>query len=253
MVFVERDELEKAIMDKIGQMSPPSNAGYIEKTTPVVSFGDFTISKIATLGINPSSNEFMGKNGLLSADKKRLADWENGKPADVDVWFNCQNYFRGPNAYWRWFQPLEDLLNSVGASYKENACHLDLSPWATFPSFSQLSPEQQKNLLIHDTALLDWQIIESPIKIVLFNGRKVYETIQSSKNYHLQEIDEFSYRGGGKDLTSKLISGDGPRGESIFGWTVNLQALKATIEEKNFVLSQLSNWLKSQIDLEKLN
>jgi hypothetical protein len=69
----------------------------------------------------------------------------------------------------------------------------------------------------------------------------------------LQEIDEFSYTGGGKNLTSKLISGDGPQGESIFGWSVNLQALKATIEEKNFVLSELSNWLKSQINPEKLN
>jgi hypothetical protein len=108
-------------------------------------------------------------------------------------------------------------------------------------------------LLAHDDELLDWQIVESPIKVVLFNGRQVYETIKNAKNYHLQEIDEFSYKGGGKNLTSKLISGDGPRGESIFGWTVNLQALKATIEEKNFVLTELSNWLKSQINLEKFS
>ena len=250
---MERDQLEKAIMEKIRHMTPPVNAGYIEETTPVVSFGDFTVARIATLGINPSSNEFMSSSGLLSNDKKRLADWENGKPADADVWLKCQNYFRGPNAYWRWFQPLEDLLSSVDSSYKKNACHLDLSPWATFPSFSQLSPLQQKNLLTHDDELLDWQIVESPIKVVLFNGRQVYETIKNAKNYHLQEIDEFSYTGGGKNLTSKLISGDGPQGESILGWTVNLQALKATIEEKNFVLSELSNWLKSQINPEKLN
>ena len=50
-----RDELENLVMEKIATMTKPADCGVIEKTTPVISFGDFTTSRIATLGINPSS------------------------------------------------------------------------------------------------------------------------------------------------------------------------------------------------------
>ena len=49
------DDLEKLTVEKIAAMTPPEGCGVIDKTTPVVSFGDFTTAKIATLGINPSS------------------------------------------------------------------------------------------------------------------------------------------------------------------------------------------------------
>jgi len=239
------DELEKQTVQKISSMTAPVGCGVIAKSTPVVSFGDFTTSKIATLGINPSSAEFLSAGQLIKGEKKRLSDEESGPAMPVDIWFHCQNYFR-TNPYWTWFRHLEELLLAVGASYKTNACHLDLSPWATDPVFSNLNPTQQQTLLNHDRDFLNWQIVESPIKTVLFNGATVYKTIEKAQNYHLQRVGEISYTSGGEKRTSDLINGDGPQGESIFGWTVNLQALKATNEERLDVMSKLAEWLKNE-------
>jgi len=239
------DELERAVLEKIEKMQAPKNCGVIEKTTPVVSFGDFTTAKIATLGINPSSAEFLTGGHLIQGEQKRLADEEFGSASPIDVWFRCKHYFLG-NPYWSWFNHLEQLLVQVGASYKFNACHLDLSPWATDPIFSKLTSEQQKTLLEHDRDFLNWQIVESRIKTVLFNGATVHKTIEASQNYHLQKVGEISYSSGGQTRTSDLINGDGPMGESFFGWTVNLQALQATNEERSDLMSKLAEWLKSE-------
>ena len=46
-------------------------------STPVTSFGNPHTSRIATLGINPSSREFLNETGnLLSGGEKRLTDFE---------------------------------------------------------------------------------------------------------------------------------------------------------------------------------
>lgn len=245
---MRHDELEQAIVEKIEAMTAPIDCGVIPQSTPVVSFGDFTTSKIATLGINPSSAEFLSAGKLIKGEKKRLADQEFGPATAIDVWFKCKHYFLG-NPYWNWFSHLEELLREVGASYKTNACHLDLSPWATDPIFSNLTATQQRTLLNHDRDLLNWQIVESPIRTVLFNGATVHATIEKAQNYYLQKVGEISYTSGGKKRTSDLINGDGPRGESIFGWTVNLQALKATAEERTEVMSKLAVWLKNECNV----
>ncbi len=244
-MYMNYVDLEPIILEKIAGMTPPKDCGVIPQTTPVVSFGDFTNSKISTLGINPSSAEFLAAGRLLQGEEKRLSDEEFGPSNPVDIWFKCKYYFLG-NPYWNWFSHLEELLLEVGASYKTNACHLDLSPWATDPVFGKLSKEQQQALLSNDRDFLNWQIVESPIRTVLFNGATVHKTIETAQNYYLQKVGEISYTSGGEKRTSDLINGDGPRGESIFGWTVNLQALKATNEERADVMSQLTSWLKDE-------
>lgn len=248
---MDMDQLEKATREKIAAMKAPAGCGVIEKTTPVVSFGDFTRARVATLGINPSSAEFLSGGKLIQGEKKRLKDEEFGPAFEGDIWFHCQHYFMA-NPYWKWFGALEELLQTVGASYKTNACHLDLSPWATDPIFGNLTPDQQKILLEHDRDFLNWQIVESPISTVLFNGATVYKTIEKAQNYYLQKVGELKYTSGGQTRTSDLINGDGPRGESFFGWTVNLQALKATNEERVDVMAKLSDWLINEGNL-KLN
>ena len=243
------DELEKLTLERIAAMTQPVDCGVIPRTTPVVSFGDFTTAKIATLGINPSSAEFMSAGKLLVGENKRLSDEEFAPFNPTDIWFKCKYYFLG-NPYWTWFSHLEELLLQVGASYKTNACHLDLSPWATDPIFGNLDAQQQQTLLSHDRDFLNWQIVESPIRTVLFNGATVYKTIEASQNYHLQKVGEITYTSGGQTRKSDLINGDGPRGESFFGWTVNLQALQATVDERKDVMSKLGDWLKNECNLD---
>ena len=134
------EQLVDFVKNKIEFMSPPKECEVIPGSTPVVSFGDFTKSKIATIGINPSSAEFSDKsknatcNGLFPAGKKRLVDLEtvgilSTDPSDDDtaetylgqegaeqIWTGCRDYFLSPNANWKWVGDLEVVLEPLSVS-----------------------------------------------------------------------------------------------------------------------------------------
>ena len=55
----------------------PTSIYVADKSTPVISFGNFEKAKIGTLGINPSPKEFFNRDNLLAPDKKRLIDLES--------------------------------------------------------------------------------------------------------------------------------------------------------------------------------
>ena len=90
---ISTERLVDFTCNKIEFMSPPRDCDVVYGSTPVVSFGDFTKAKVATIGINPSSAEFMDKsasatsNGLLPEGKKRLADAETLGLISDDPWW----------------------------------------------------------------------------------------------------------------------------------------------------------------------
>jgi len=266
--LVRPEQLTDFVINKIEFMSKPKDCNVIRGATPVVSFGDFTKSRVATIGINPSSIEFLDKsknatcNGMYPEDKKKLADLEtvgilSTDPLDDDtaqyylgsvgaetIWKGCRDYFLSPNAYWKWFGDLENILEKLSVSYKDSsACHLDLSPWATDPVFSELKPAQQKSLLLGEADFLRWQIAKSPIELLILNGAQTKESIFSLDDFDLGLIEEFTYTSGGASRTSEFFTGWGPSGVQIRGWTVNLQALQVTNDEKQGVFEQLKNFL----------
>ena len=54
--------------------APDLDLGVVAGSTPVVSFGDPVDAPVATLGINPSSSEFLDSSGaLLDGAERRLA------------------------------------------------------------------------------------------------------------------------------------------------------------------------------------
>ena len=255
--------------NKIEFMSPPRDCGVVYGSTPVVSFGDFTKAKVATIGINPSSLEFMDKsasgtsNSLLPEGKKRLADAESlglisddemdddtaeyilGSTGAREIWESCRDYFKGPHAYWSWFSDLESVLSGLSASYKDSsACHLDISPWATDPVFRDLTKEQRDCLLLGESDFLEWQIAKSNIEIVVFNGAQVYESLNSLEGFRLQNSGEITYQSGDQTRTSQLYTGIGPGFSSVYGWSLNLQELRVSKEEKKRVLDELQLWLQ---------
>jgi len=248
--MINSDDFEKEILNRISTMVPPVDAGFIPKTTPVISFGDVTLANIATLGINPSANEFMSGANLLATEKKRLADNEDYEAGPIDIWFRSRNYFMTGNAYWEWFQPLEDLLLTIGETYESysSACHLDLSPWATFPAFGKLTPAQQSNLLNHDKELLPWLLANSSIKTLLVNGRQAYETISSTNQFKLEKVGELKYLSGPSKITSDFIAGESNDGKTVLGWTLNLKAMQVSNEVRQSVMGELTKWLKAQIE-----
>ncbi len=259
------DEMTSFVCNKVQFMTPPKNCEVVIGSTPVVSFGDFMTARVGTLGINPSSREFLDSaNGsLLKPQLKRLADAESlgfwsEDPLDmeaegsslsytdaIEIWEKCRNYFNSPNAYWTWFKDLEKILQTIGFSYKDgSACHLDLSPWATDPVFSGLNKVQQQKLLLGESDFLCWQIAKSSIEKIIFNSIQAYECLQSLDAFGIEKVREISYTSGGAKRKSDLFSGYSPDGTLILGWSLNLQALQATIEEKEDVFNQLGEWLR---------
>jgi hypothetical protein len=249
-------------------MSPPRDCDVVYGSTPVVSFGDFTKAKVATIGINPSSAEFMDKsasatsNDLLPEGKKRLADAETlglisddpfdddtagyvlGASGAQDIWEKCRDYFINPNPYWSWFSDLESVLTGLSVSYKDStACHLDISPWATDPVFRDLTQEQRERLLLGESDFLEWQIAKSNIEIVVFNGAQVYESLHSLDGFKLWSAGQISYQSGDQTRTSYLYMGRGPGTSHVFGWSLNLQELRVSKEEKTRIMDELTSWL----------
>jgi len=265
-------ELVDFTCNKIEFMTPPADCGVVRGSTPVVSFGDFTKAKVATIGINPSSKEFMDTsssgttNELLPDEKKRLADYESlgilstdpldddtaqymlGADGAKEIWEGCRDYFKGPNAYWSWFSDLEMVLSGASVSYKDSsACHLDISPWATDPVFRDLDKTQQKQLLLGESDFLEWQIAKSNIGILVINGATVYESLKTLPAFNLEEFGEITYMSGERKITSKLILGSGPGLSRVCGWTLNLQELRVSKEEKQRVMEELSFRLQESI------
>nr|BAM62544.1 putative uncharacterized protein 4 [uncultured microorganism] len=173
----------------IARLRRPLPAEYVVRgSTPVLSFGNALDATVATLGLNPSRREFLDRNGrLLSGTARRLETLRSlGVPNLVSVSQStlrrvingCNNYFT-VNPY-RWFDQLESILQSVGASYYDgSACHLDLVQWATDPTWGKIPNRTIRNrLLKEDAAFLREQLTTGSFRLLLINGRGVVRPFQ---------------------------------------------------------------------------
>lgn len=157
---------------------------------PVPSFGDLTTSRVATLGLNPSNREFMDELGNeLEGTSRRfhtlrslsLKAW-----SDVDarhlcmILESCRTYFLG-NPYDRWFRILDQAVAGTSASYyaaSSGACHLDLIPYATARKWTELSAQERSSLLELAGDTLSLLLRDSPVRILILNGKSVVEHFQ---------------------------------------------------------------------------
>jgi hypothetical protein len=166
---------------------------------PVPSFGDLSRSKVATLGLNPSNREFVDEAGNeLEGPSRRfhtLTSLGLGSWSEVDarhlsmILTSCREYFIG-NPYDRWFKTLDYVISGTNASYygaSKNACHLDLIPYATVCKWTELSAKQRSSLLAASGDTLGLLLRESPVKILILNGRSVVEQFQGIAGVRLEK------------------------------------------------------------------
>ena len=106
--------------------------------------------KIITVGLNPSDKEFRENTEQPFSTELRFPHFQSDKPKSLTATLNA--YFK-TNPYKRWFNAFENVLNGIGGSYYDKekypyrALHTDIcSPWATTPTWSKLSDEEQEML-----------------------------------------------------------------------------------------------------------
>jgi hypothetical protein len=101
---------------------------------------------------------------------------------------SCRSYFEG-NPYDRWFKVLDNVLEAANVSYYDgsaSACHLDLIPYATSLKWAALTTKQRATLLRATADVLGVLIRDSPIRVLMLNGRSVVEHFEACSGARLQ-------------------------------------------------------------------
>jgi hypothetical protein len=169
---------------------------------PVISFGNLSHSKIATLGLNPSNREFVDLSGIeLDGSFRRfhslkslgITRWAQASDAHFELILeSCNDYFTG-NPYDGWFRALDNLIIGANASYYglfSAACHLDLVPYATACKWTELTSGQKTDLLAAGGNALGMLLRDSSIEVLVLNGRSVIDNLQiiSGRTLHEEPI-----------------------------------------------------------------
>jgi hypothetical protein len=209
----------------------PTGHFVVPRSTPVIAFADFPRATVATLGLNPSRQEFLTKRGeLLEGPNRRFETMTSlglvGLEAAPDealikIVEACRLYFSPDhNPYMDWFAKLEKLLRVVGASYLDgSACHLDLVQWATDPTWRQLPEATRRYLLTYDVSFLLEQLKSHRIGLLLLNGQRVLTEFTASAGCRVQLVDRIEW---GKTTAGIYV---GAFGEiRLIGWSPNFQS-----------------------------
>jgi hypothetical protein len=213
--------------------SPPEGTCVVPGSTPVLAFGDARNAHVATLGLNPSRIEFTDNSGvLLEGDDRRLATHASlgssdlaTAPAQVvfQVLNDCNLYFQR-QPYRRWFDRLEPILATCGASYYDGtACHLDLVQWATNPTWGKLPSSVRKTLIKEDAAFLVRQLQNESIRLLLVNGASVWRQLKAAMPGKL-DIEHNEIISGFSLQPTRLDSGRLFRNVCVVAWSTNLQS-----------------------------
>lgn len=267
---MSEDGLKKELKLLVQELDNPRIANWevIDWASPVLAFGDLPRSVVATLGINPSDQEFMDTSGIeLTGGNRRfhtlkslgLNKWSEASENDIEKILNsCINYFSG-NPYDTWFKRLEYLIQGTGYSYyfpAQNACHLDLVPYATSTKWAKLTSDTKRELLKHVQSSLGKLIKHSPISIVILNGKTIIDYVQQISNVSFTEkqvpewtlprtsgkgVSGYSYEGkirklGGVDLEKEVL---------LLGYNHNIQSSFGVTSQ---VQDSIRNWINNKIN-----
>jgi len=239
------------LMDMVRRQMPPG-CGIVLGSTPVVSFGNPQISRVATLGINPSRKEFLDDKGNLLSGQDRRFETLASVGADrcealtdsqiMSIIEGCNNYFKR-RPYLTWFKPLEQIIEAGAAvSYQAGtACHLDLVQWATDPVWGKMPPgNAKKSLMEEGIEHLRAQLTTESIETIIVVSGEVWKQLEI---YGLCKFEDVEIMRAGKkgQIPCTLRIGEGC-GSRFVGWTSNVQSQPGITRDDR---DSLGRWLKS--------
>lgn len=193
---------EKHLLDRIrstslGNESDELRCEILADTTPVPVFGDYRVSQIVSIALNPSSNEFPAKKSNrrlvhlsdlgLSAEHYQHDSDSMSEVQAKKILEKCVQYFEN-NSY-KWFDTAAIALKiGFDASFykkdetKVRACHTDLFPWAT-RAFSTLDKGLQKKFKRENQAFLKWFLSRDLVTSVVILGGSTWGELGSEFDF----------------------------------------------------------------------
>ena len=232
----------------------------IYRSSPVLSFGDFEKSRVATIGINPSYREFLDAEGdELQGQERRLHtltslgidSWDKADFRHLALIAETGRSYFDSNPYSAWFNRLEYVMAGLNASYYGSpgtACHIDLVPFATARRWSEIPSHRQSYLLDVAKDIIGTILRDSPIRTLVLNGSTVVRRFEYLAGCHLssETIPSWSLkRENGHDVPGVAFNGsidrfDGvylERSVKVLGFNHNLQG---SFGVSNRILKNLS-------------
>ena len=230
---------------------------------PVPVFGDLSNSMVATIGINPSSREFLDNRGNeLHGTLRRfhtlrslgLECWTEADSRHLELIMESYRLYFVNNPYDTWFRRLDAILASSGISYYSKqfkACHLDLVPFATSRKWTSLTGQQRSELMEVSRESIRTMVRESTLKILILNGSSVVKAFEAMAGYSFERevIRSWSLaRKSGMDVMGVAYTGtldeiDGlklERNVSLLGFNHNLQSSFGVTDD---VIEQIREWI----------
>jgi hypothetical protein len=250
--------MDKQTLERI--MRPaPTGLGVVPVTTPVVSFGDISRARIATISINPSHREFVDSKGaLLAPGKKRLVDRESlagaferelTKQDAQAVLDGCNSYFTHGKTY-GWFKTMQAAaLDPFNIHYASgSACHLDLVQWATYPIWRDLSNAQRQQLLQEDSSFLAHQLKSHTFSLVLMNGQQVVSQLTEAGIIDSTTWYTDTYETKSGPVKYSVYTGRNPAApDPLFvGWSFYVQNMRIPMEARKAVVASINARLKAE-------
>jgi hypothetical protein len=177
-------EAMRPFADRLRQ--EPSSAT-VPGSLPVLFFGDLPNASTATIGLNPSRQEFNSPSGVeLNGIHRRfetlsslgVPDRTSLSPSHVDRAVRTMTaYFEPSKPVYKWFRPLARLMDGFGSPYASgHTAHLDLVQEATDPLWSALRSSDRVSaaaLLGRDLEFLRWEIETFPLATLVCTSATV--------------------------------------------------------------------------------
>lgn len=199
---------------------------------PVLFFGDPWSAEAATIGINPSWQEFLSPSRreldgalrrfdtLTSVGALNRSSMSNIQAkAAID---RMRGYFDPKKPVYSWFSELSEVVSGMGLSFgKRSAVHLDLVQESTDPAWSELKkndPAQAESLMRRDLRFLKCQLDRFPFNTLICTSALVMQQVRTLLN-----VSEKA-RGKSARLSWMVSVAETPRGVvGIVGWNIPLK------------------------------
>lgn len=193
----QRAHVQEALAKRLRRAPSASS---VPGSLPVLFFGDVFAARVATLGLNPSRQEYLDPGGaeldgmkrrfetlasLGAADRASLDDEQARRAID-----RMRRYFSG-NVYAGWFSRPGRVLRGAGYDYTRDGVHLDLVQEATDPTWSALKqqdPSEHAALLAADAPFLRWLLGAFPLELLLVDGRTALDAVQQVTRVQLKAL-----------------------------------------------------------------